>query len=359
MIARAMFALCERCLADDPAERPANAGVVKSLFERAQGSPRSIIRSKTRKRFLVATGTLVATAALGVGFYRAISGHATQSPGDTSAFVRRLDPVGQPVDWRKVAKPVALGRERVHCFAMVDDRTAQLVLGTPRRVENVDVVSGARSRSPLSAETFEVGCPQRSPDGSMLLFSAHTGAGASEVRLSSEVDGSKSRTITAGAEPLWLGNSREFIYDLDASHAAVFSLPTMSLTLLPPSGLSGHPTIADKAVDPKTGTVALLLLSDNADWAIAIHDGKAFDHRRTFMIPPGFDIEFDVDGEHILLPNNQAAGASSLTSLNWRTERIEQIGTYPGLEIISPQKTTRRLIMLARHRSRRHLASRR
>ena len=38
--------------------------------------------------------------------------------------------------------------------------------------------------------------------------------------------------MTSGADPLWLGGNDEFLYSVDPSDAAVFSLPTMSFALL-------------------------------------------------------------------------------------------------------------------------------
>src|SRR6185295_9865002 len=43
MIERAMMALCLRCLADDPADRPENASIVARLFETSRRSPGTIL----------------------------------------------------------------------------------------------------------------------------------------------------------------------------------------------------------------------------------------------------------------------------------------------------------------------------
>jgi hypothetical protein len=347
-IERAMLALCERCLADDPSERPVDARAIAALFDGAQRSPASLRSRRTRGRGLVVVGA--AFLFLLGGATAMYVRRTSQSPtGSGLPPVRRLEPNGQAADWRKVATPVTLGVARVHCFSMIDSRTAQVVLGKPRRAEVVDVVSGARRRSDLVPETYQVGCPQRSLDGSTLLFSSHTVAGVSEVRLSTESDGSRSKSITAGADPMWLGNGREFVYDLDASHAAVFSLPTMSLTLLPDSGLDGHHAIADKAVGPRMDLIALLLVNDNAEWAVAIHDGRGFAHRSTFMVPAGYHLQFDPKTEALYLPDSRSLASSSLTLLDWRGSTITRVGRYPGLEIVSAIRTGDDLVVLLRH----------
>jgi serine/threonine-protein kinase len=50
---RAMRALCEKCLADDPAERPENATAVGRLFESARRSPGAILWSRARRRLSI------------------------------------------------------------------------------------------------------------------------------------------------------------------------------------------------------------------------------------------------------------------------------------------------------------------
>jgi hypothetical protein len=347
LLERAMLAICERCLAADPSERPVDAKAVASLFEAARKAPNSIrlgrIR-RTRRGAAVIAGVAIAAAV--VAIYAPRPGKMPAL--DTKAIIQRLEANGKATDWSTVTAPVALGSGRVHCFSIIDDRTARLVIGTPRRAEDVDLASGVRRKSTLRPETYQTGCPQLSPDRSALLFSAHTTEGASEIRLSTDADGSQSKSITSGADPLWLANNREFVYEVDSSHAAVFSLPTMSLALVPGSGLGGRFAIADKAVGPRPDLIALLLLSDNAEWAVAIHEGKGFAHRETFFVPRGDRLQFDPTSEALYLPDNRSPTTWSLTSLDWRARAITRIGRYPGLEIVSAQRTSGELIVLTR-----------
>ena len=70
--------------------------------------------------------------------------------------------------------------------------------------------------------------------------------------------------MTSGADPLWLGGNDEFLYSVDSSHAAVFSLPTMSFTLLAePKFGQRRAIVLDKAVSQTGNTVALLVGADN------------------------------------------------------------------------------------------------
>jgi hypothetical protein len=179
---------------------------------------------------------------------------------------------------------------------------------------------------------------------------ATTAAGATEIRLSNRRDGGLAKPTTPGAEPVWLRNGQEFLYDLDPSHAAVFSLPTMSFILLADPGLGGHQMIAEKAVSPNTDALALLLVDDKAQWATAVYEGRGFEHRGTFGVPRGHYLQFDPRSQHLLLPFNQSASISTLTSLDWRRGQLRHVGHYPGLEIADVRMVARTAIVLARRR---------
>src|SRR4051794_3444476 len=246
---RRVMALCERCLAESPMDRPADAGEVARLFDSEQRSPPK--GSTLRTRALLAVSGLIAAVVFLVAV-RAVKRHRPEASAATArmatattATAVRLDAVGEPVDWSRSARVVRAIPGRVHCVAMVDDKTVRVVWGSPRRAEEVDLGSGERRVARLAPETFRVGCPELSPNRKALLFTAQTQTGASEIRVSSPV-GREARSVTSGADPLWLGGNDEFLYNVDSAHAAVFSLPTMSFTLLAdPKFGQRRPTILD------------------------------------------------------------------------------------------------------------------
>src|SRR4051812_19903908 len=61
-VERAMIALCERCLTDDPAERPADANAVQRMFESAYRSPGSVLWLRARRKlaYWTVAGIIVA-----------------------------------------------------------------------------------------------------------------------------------------------------------------------------------------------------------------------------------------------------------------------------------------------------------
>src|SRR5262245_1147403 len=65
MVERAMLALCLRCLADDPTDRPENATAVERLFETAQRSPTAILWPRARRKIAYWVVAAAAIASLG------------------------------------------------------------------------------------------------------------------------------------------------------------------------------------------------------------------------------------------------------------------------------------------------------
>ena len=348
MIERAMFALCERCLADDPAERPADAGVVRGLLEKAQGSPRSIIRSKTRKRLIIASSMAVLVLALGFGVYRA----TWRDEASRVVPLPSLLPAGEPSDWSNSAAVVATIPGKVHCFTLSpDESTARVIWGTPRRAEDIDVATGSRRPSRLLAETYAAGCPQLSPRGDRLLFSAPTTAGASEIKLSSAADGADAVTVTPGIEPVWLRNGEEFLYSIDPYHAAVFSLPTMGFNLLPDPGLGGRQVVTEKVASRDQDVIAVQFVDQNSRTAVAVYEGGAPILRTTMILPSVFEIAFD-RSDDLLVSFRPSRVRSTLAALGWRNHSFRHIGRYPDFELLRGHRTANgALVALARHRT--------
>ena len=271
----------------------------------------------------------------------------------TSAI--RLEAEGDPVDWSRSARVIREIPGRVHCFSVIDDKTVRIVWGSPRRAEDVDVDSGARRVARLAPETFRVGCPELSPNRKALLFTAQTQAGASEIRVSTP-DGREAKSVTSGADPLWLGGNDEFLYSVDSSHAAVFSLPTMSFTLLrrTASSGSGGRSVLNKAVSQTGNTVALLVGADTTEFGIAVYDQPPFEHAKVFAVPHPYQIQFEPRNDascSSMTPRNRAL---TLVELDWRHERLRSIAKYPGFDLVWSAFSVGRAagkLLVARHSS--------
>ena len=338
-IERRVMALCERCLAESPMDRPADAREVAQLFDSERRSlPKG---SPLRHKTVLAVSGLVAAVILSVAV-RAVRRHRRETPAaatprsatavTTSAI--RLAAEGDPVDWSRSAQVLREIPGRVHCFSVIDDKTVRIVWGSPRRAEDVDVESGARRVARLAPETFRVGCPELSPNRKALLFTAQTQAGASEIRVSTP-DGREGKSVTSGADPLWLGGNDEFLYSVDSSHAAVFSLPTMSFTLLgEPQFGKRRPIVLNKAVSQSGNTVALLVGADTTEFGIAVYDQPPFEHAKIFAVQHPYQIQFEPRNDAVLFEYDAPQSSSKLVELDWRHERMRSIAKYPGFDLL-------------------------
>ena len=356
---RRVMSLCERCLAESPMDRPADAGEVARLFDSERRSlPKG---SALRNRAVLAASGLIAAVVLSVAG-RAVKRHRRETSAAvtprmataTTATAVRLEAVGEPVDWSRSARVVREIPGRVHCVAMIDDKTVRVVWGSPRRAEDVDLGSGERRVARLAPETFRVGCPELSPNRKALLFTAQTQTGASEIRVSTP-GGREARSVTSGADPLWLGGNDEFLYSVDSAHAAVFSLPTMSLTLLAdPKFGQRRPTILDKAVSQNGNAVALLLGADNMEFGIAVYDQPPFEQARVFAVPGPQQIQFNPRDDAIVFSYDAPQTGPALAELDWRHEKLRSVAKYPGFDLIwasFPVERAAAKLLMARHSS--------
>ncbi len=347
---RRMLATCERCLAESPLDRPIDAGEAARLLDATDGSRRG--RLLSRRKIGMATVGVVAAAVLAVGVSRVVRHRISGVSSSRGAAVVRLEARGDPADWTDSARTVAEVSGEVHCFSVLDPTTALIVWGTPRHAEEVDLASGKRRPAPLGPEMFRIGCPEFSPNRKALLFTGQTEAGATEIRISQ--DGRPSTTVTSGADPRWLGGSEEFLYEIDSSHAGVFSLPTMSFALLGDAPFGRRHVILGNAVSPNGSAVALLLGSDSSEYGIAVYDGRPFETAKVFSIPVKYHIQFEPATDAILVSYHGVDGTSALAELDWRNDRLWSIGRYTGFDLAwaaFPGTHAGDKVLLARHSS--------
>jgi hypothetical protein len=347
---RALLALVERCLEESPFDRPENAQEVLRLFVRIREAPESFRRRRGRLAVVASVGLgLVAAASTWV--LRVRHAAVPEAPGRPIATgVPTVDPSGMPADWGRTATRLATFAGQFECLALLNETTARVVWGQPRRAEDIDLETGARRASPIVAETYAAGCPQMSPLGQGILYMGVSTTGAKEIRLSRRADGREAQPITAGEDPVWMKTGDDFLYNLDASHVAVFALPTMSHTLLQDPGLGGHQTVFDKAASFKSDAVAVLNITNRSTWALTVYDGEALEHHRTVEVPSARSIAFDRRDE-VLLTDNRSAAFSTATSLSWRTMKSRHLGRLPGLEIVNVTGLGDGYLVVARRRS--------
>ena len=345
---RAMLALCERCLVESPLDRPADATEVATMFANAGPSRRGLRGHRPAGR-VVGYGLLLLAFAVGGGVVakhlRRPSGSSVRSAGGTIVLPA---PTQAPADWTKTARVITEIPGKVHCFSVVDGRTAQIIWGTPRRAEDVDLATGRRRPSLLVPEAYAADCPELSPSGSALLFTAVTRAGGKEIRLSQSRDGGDATTITSGSDATWLGGNDEFLFAVDLSHAAVFSLPTMRFTLLPEPKAEGHRLIADMAVGKERRALALLLYGDDSTFVLDVYSGRSFEDQKVFSTPRAHRVQFGEHDDEILVPSSLSGPNTTLAAIDWRNETLVELGGYAGLDLVAARFVDGRKTFLGR-----------
>jgi serine/threonine-protein kinase len=329
IVERAMLALCTRCLADDPSERPEDARAVHKLFESARRSPYAMIR--TARRWPLFLSAAIGTALLigfGVRSYR-----RSHTPiAEHAATIQRLNPTGEPKDWRNSAHTVATIQGHVHCFSRVDDGTVRVIWGTPRRAEDIAVDSGTRRPAPLLGDTYRVGCPELSPSGRELLFTAQTAAGTAEIRYSTNPVGRDAKPLTAGSEPVWLMSGEEFAYSMDGTNAAVFSLATMRFRLLADPGFAGQQTILGKTASTRSEVLALTVFAKDVQWALVLYEGPGLSQRTSYAIPAARMVRFDSVNDRVFI--SQQEPLSPLASFDWHAGSYRKIGHHGEVDLV-------------------------
>jgi hypothetical protein len=330
-VERRMLALCEMCLAESPFDRPADARVVAQALESARPPrPQEVRRNRVRS-----IGVVFAVLALGIGGVLAVrrGRNDTSLSGAKVGGLLPFDPTGEPADWNEQARVVAELPGRVHCFSIVGPHTARVVWGAPRSAEDVDLATGKRSPAPWRPDVYRSSCPETSADGKRLLYTARNKAGATEILMSTSTDGGSATAVTYGADPLWLRSSDELVYDADASHVALFSVPTMTSTFLPELTLGGHLAIGAKAVN-HTGTALVeLLYNERAEPIAAVMSGRPFEEVAAFRVPVGSVVQFADEGDDLLISLPTVSGAGDLVSMDWRRGRSVRLARYGDFQL--------------------------
>jgi serine/threonine-protein kinase len=345
---RAMFALCTRCLADDPADRPEGAHAVEKFFEAARRSPHALLRSPRGRQaalLAVVAGVVATGVGIGVRTYRRSSAMA----GATQPGIPRLVPTGEPADWTKVARVVATAPGHAHCFSLVDDSTVRVIWGSPRKAEDINVDTGVRRVAPLVPEAYSAGCPDISPDGRELLFTASTSAGGTEIRHSGSPDGRNAKAVTAGSDPVWLKNGEEFAYSIDSTHAAVFSLATMRFRLLADPGLGGLQTVLGKSASRHSDAVAVMVYANDVQWALSVYEGPGLDKVKSFALSPTESLRFSSRADSLFM--SVVGPPSPLASFDWRTGNYRKLGTYADIDIVDVLIGGEKAMLLGRRRA--------
>jgi serine/threonine protein kinase len=351
-IERALLRLCEQCLADGPLDRPADARVVTQLLDSVRPSEATVGRRRSRRRRLAVLGAVACLTSV-VALSSVIRWRRTSSrTGDEhNSSMIRLNPSPPFSDLGRTATTLAELPGRVHCFELTEPQTARIVWGEPRKADDIDLATGRRRASSLSAASYLTGCPHASPSGKTLLFSAQTPAGASGIYLSEPPNGQGKTLLTSGSDPVWLGTDDEFVYDVDTSHAAVFSRPTMTMALLSDPEFGSHHVLVDAAAARSGDAIATLLGNDRTEFAVAVYGGQHFDTLHTFSVTVGTRIRFASDGELLLTSYRLPGIAAGIVRVDWRQQKVLSAGYFPGFDIVGADLVGNDEILVIRQQS--------
>jgi dipeptidyl aminopeptidase/acylaminoacyl peptidase len=321
---------------------------VEKLFESARRSPRTVLRSSRRRwAALLAVAAVAGAVGIGVGVRKLRRNSALI--GATQPTMLRLVPTGEPADWTRIAKVLASAPGHAHCFSLADDATVRVIWGSPRKAEDINVDSGARRASSLVAEAYSAGCPDRSPDGRELLFTATTAVGGTEIRHSSNPRGENAVALTPGSDPVWLQNGEEFVYSIDPTHAAVFSMATMRFRLLADPGLGGLQTILGKSASAHSDAVALMYYGNDVQWALTVYEGPGLNRQKSFALGQTQNFRFSSLDDSLFV--SVAEPQSPLASFDWRAGGYRKIGRSADIDLIDILVTGEKAILLGRHRA--------
>ena len=328
---RSLALLVEECIQDDAGSRPRDGGEAQRRFD-------DVLSSRVRRRLwplrttrarwtwpAIAVGAAVVTALA--------SGHVWRHASAGQELRSARPPIsirGAAADWSTSSKVVASFHDPVHCMSWLDpDRTLRVVVGSPRRAIDLDVSSMTQRPAPIPEKTFALGCPQRSSRGT-LLYETYDDSGRREIALApSESDIGHARSMTLGSDPVWLPSGNEFLYAADDTHAAVFSVPVMTTSIISESPEHSG-LLVEKAVAPDGRSIALRYTDRSLRKHVVIHEVPSLSvlEARVFE-DAAADVEFGAADGQLLFSIDDNAGRV-LVGFDVRSDEARRWGAIPG-----------------------------
>ena len=114
---------------------------------------------------------------------------------------------------------------------------------------------------------------------------------------------------------MWLKNGEEFVYSMDATHAAIFFAPDeMKFRLLTDPDLGGTQTILGKSANAQSNAFAIMYYDNDVQWAVAAYAGAGLNERTTLAVPAAQNFRLTEDGLFVF-PREPH---SPLAALDWR-----------------------------------------
>jgi len=345
---RVLLALCETCLSDPAAERPADAREVAALFSEVTRRARSPVVHRRWRPWLLAAS--MALAAVGGGIWTRIK-HA-RAPARSVTTKVQPKVVGVAQDWSRVASVVTRVPGRIHCLIDLDDSSIRIVWGQPRQVVDLNLDSGRMQRPELLPAAYRISCPDRSPKTGQLIYSARNSVGAMEVRLSNRSDGGEAVPVTSGRDPRWLGPYPSFFYSVDEIHPAIFSLVTMQLGLLAGGEADRTRRIGQEAVSPSGDLIAVTGYDQRADAWVELFRRQDEARVGEFRVPLGSRISFGWRDSDLFVAGPSFGAELSVALLDLETGQLRRVGRVPGADLTRISRVGSHLAFVTSERSR-------
>jgi tRNA A-37 threonylcarbamoyl transferase component Bud32 len=330
-----LFQVCRACLAADPARRPSRAAeVCLRLAQRRR--PRSLAARGGVVAALATAALLIAMASIGIT-RRSRAARSVAAAPDADAVM--ITPAGRPADWTNLAKVLADVTGRIGCIVALPDRqSVRFRWGTPARLEDVNVKTGARTPAPLVPEAYAEGCPDVSPDGRRIVFAGHTADERPFAFVSEHPDGHAAVPMVPIAEPsmlsdpAWFADGDRFLYEIDARHMALFSVSKNTTAVL--SAEAGdylgvfHSVRGDRVV----------LSSVSQQWAVDVRafSPPSFRADLHFRLPL-FTIWIDALDDRLFVTPDATAGAGGpVIAVDPVAGVARRVGHIPGQAVHQP-----------------------
>ncbi|MEA2696330.1 MAG: eukaryotic-like serine/threonine-protein kinase, partial [Myxococcales bacterium] len=344
--------LCGLCASERPEKRPANAGeVLRSLTTTEQsggkGSAFSSLKTVRRRRAGWAIAAFLSIASI-VALLGTRTLWSTAAAGTSENRSRVISsPSGIAENWTATSDQLATLNGKVHCVSFLEQsRKIRVVWGKPRVAEDIDIATGQRRESDLRTDTYASGCPQLSPTGNELLYEKFDANGRRQIFLSPTGDGSQARSLTTGVEPVWLRNGNEFAYSVDDGHAAIFSMPLMTSTIVT-DGVSGARSVIGKAVNPGGNVLALRYMDSSFNKTIVFHALPSLQVLKTLTLSKSSkEISFGRNGMDLLM-SYEEGGNVILVDLPPLVTSPIRMGLIPGAQLREAMTVEGRIAFLA------------
>jgi hypothetical protein len=321
-VERQLAEICGRCTLDHGPRRP-SAAEVAALVAGVRVGTR---RAPPRRRRLALPIAVVGGALL----LTALRWHAgARESGATPTLTVTL--AGEAADWSREARVLATVDGRIDSITALPGGGVRVSWGEPRRVEDVDLATGARTRAALPALTAAAGPPIASPDGAEIAFEGY-GGGRPFIYLASADAAARAVPVTAAAdpsmlsEPRWLAGSRAFVFDADLRNVGVFSLDTNRVTILPPFEARPSYTTFRAVVGDR---VLVARITDDFTSQIAIFSWPGMEIAARFDVP-GFAIEWQAAGHRLFGVATGGSARSEIVEVDPRRRTGRHVANVPG-----------------------------